>query len=638
LFKNKTFNLFLLIFFVIFIFSNIVIATTFIPSLTPDTINASTTSQTLNFTLNNTGTDSVVQLNITIPVAFSFIANSNTTTAVDNIFSGTANLVIWDNTTSGGFVANSTTEYFSIDVSVPSVVSGTTYNFTLSTLDDASAVVSNDVTVTVNDVTNPTYQNDDVDNTGAGTSADFSLYWIDNVGLSGYIFSTNNSGVWANNSFASMSGSTGWSNVTKILNSTVGLVIGWRIYVNDTSNNWNASQIFSFTTTETLPPTYSNVHSNVTTNTNVTLGYVINFGCLWSDNSGMSHYLNSSSINSSNFVNGTWIAFGSGNWSNFTISYPSAAGGGNYSIKIYANDTQGNENVTAVWTWYNTTPPDSGTFSPGGGYFSTTSTKSVKRAKGNVNITIPSIASGELESVFIIATEDVAFRKIVVSAKNTINNIVIIVKKVPGLPASITSDISTKVYHYIEVTKQNFTDGDLNNVTVEFTVSKSWLNQNSIEKSNILLYRWENNHWKGLPTRIISETVPDVFYSAVSSGFSYFLIGEVGGETIATSECTESWACTDWSECVDGAQTRICTDENNCGTTNNKPVENRDCLIEQMLIGAQDMGLTGLVVTAVIIVAIIVIIALVLKKGKLNLSFLKRKKKFRYKYKAKPEN
>jgi hypothetical protein len=40
-----------------------------------------------------------------------------------------------------------------------------------------------------------------------------------------------------------------WSNVTKKINSTVGATIRWRVFANDTSNNWNASEIFSFVTT-----------------------------------------------------------------------------------------------------------------------------------------------------------------------------------------------------------------------------------------------------------------------------------------------------------------------------------------------------------------------------------------------------
>jgi len=43
--------------------------------------------------------------------------------------------------------------------------------------------------------------------------------------------------------------------------------------------------------------------------------------------------------------------------------------------------------------------------------------------------------------------------------------------------------------------------------------------------------------------------------------------------------CIENWDCTDWSACVDGSQTRTCTDSNNCGTTINKPGESRSCTV-----------------------------------------------------------
>lgn len=41
--------------------------------------------------------------------------------------------------------------------------------------------------------------------------------------------------------------------------------------------------------------------------------------------------------------------------------------------------------------------------------------------------------------------------------------------------------------------------------------------------------------------------------------------------------CVPSWICTDWSECGNGIQTRICKDANNCGITSNKPPESQNC-------------------------------------------------------------
>jgi len=47
--------------------------------------------------------------------------------------------------------------------------------------------------------------------------------------------------------------------------------------------------------------------------------------------------------------------------------------------------------------------------------------------------------------------------------------------------------------------------------------------------------------------------------------------------TIPPEECVENWICT-WNECPpSGIQEGICIDTNNCGTTKNKPAEQRSC-------------------------------------------------------------
>jgi hypothetical protein len=52
-----------------------------------------------------------------------------------------------------------------------------------------------------------------------------------------------------------MTGTGNWSNVTKVINSTVGCRIRWCVYANDTSNNWNGSSCqnpFSYVTTSAV--------------------------------------------------------------------------------------------------------------------------------------------------------------------------------------------------------------------------------------------------------------------------------------------------------------------------------------------------------------------------------------------------
>jgi hypothetical protein len=104
-------------------------------------------------------------------------------------------------------------------------------------------------------------------------------------------------------------------------------------------------------------PTYSNIGSNVTNNTAVNTGTPINISAQWNDSVGLSMYVNSSKINNTgSWTNDTtWKTFTTGNWSNFTVIFPSAQGS-NITVKIYANNTFGNQNVTGTWFWWNVTP------------------------------------------------------------------------------------------------------------------------------------------------------------------------------------------------------------------------------------------------------------------------------------------
>ena len=45
------------------------------------------------------------------------------------------------------------------------------------------------------------------------------------------------------------------------------------------------------------------------------------------------------------------------------------------------------------------------------------------------------------------------------------------------------------------------------------------------------------------------------------------------------TSCTPVRSCTEWSDCVDGENTRVCTDARNCGTDEEKPEESKSCEI-----------------------------------------------------------
>ncbi|MBU2476678.1 right-handed parallel beta-helix repeat-containing protein, partial [Candidatus Micrarchaeota archaeon] len=86
------------------------------------------------------------------------------------------------------------------------------------------------------------------------------------------------------------------------------------------------------------------------------------------------------------------------------------------------------------------------------------------------------------------------------------------------------------------------------------------------------------NTWSVIPT------------GSVGDSFSFFVKYEPENTVIPSKNtsikmitisegtgCQENWTCTEWSACIGGNQTRTCTDNNNCGTTNNKPIETQSC-------------------------------------------------------------
>jgi len=71
----------------------------------------------------------------------------------------------------------------------------------------------------------------------------FSCKWSSEYGLSGYVFGTNNTGCWINETWSPLTGNSAWANVTNVLNSTYEARIEYRWWCNDTAGRWGDSEI-----------------------------------------------------------------------------------------------------------------------------------------------------------------------------------------------------------------------------------------------------------------------------------------------------------------------------------------------------------------------------------------------------------
>lgn len=125
-----------------------------------------------------------------------------------------------------------------------------TYSYYAYSIDQAGNANKTETRYLTVDTSAPKYSQNQTNNTVAAQPTLFSLNWTDATSsLSGYIFSTNNSGSWINATWELMTGGQNQSAATVILNSTA----SWMFYANDSSGNWNSSEVYSVVASQPEP-------------------------------------------------------------------------------------------------------------------------------------------------------------------------------------------------------------------------------------------------------------------------------------------------------------------------------------------------------------------------------------------------
>ncbi len=205
------------------------------------------------------------------------------------------------------------------------------------------------ITYVGEDTIPPTYSDAQTNTTDAGVSVNFSVLYNDTTALEsdgGYIFSTNNTGVWVNESLVMWTSTPEWANVTKTLNSTGGLIIGYRWYANDSAGNNNNTPIYTLTTVDVTPLTYLFAQTNTTE-----VGEAILFSVLYDDETALNpngQYIFSTN-NTGSWVNESVVNFtATPEWANVTKTL-NLTGGTMIGYMWYANDSAGNYNNTDIY-------------------------------------------------------------------------------------------------------------------------------------------------------------------------------------------------------------------------------------------------------------------------------------------------
>jgi len=111
-----------------------------------------------------------------------------------------------------------------------------------------------------------------------------------------------------------------------------------------------------------------------------------------------------------------------------------------------------------------------------------------------------------------------------------------------GKPAEVEdipeiSQETHEVYKYVDVklTSNNTYIGEsgVESLTFTFTVEKTWINENQIDKSTVLMFRFHGEEWQQLETTLISENETAIVYEAETPGLSTFAV--VGDRVVESS-------------------------------------------------------------------------------------------------------
>jgi hypothetical protein len=178
----------------------------------------------------------------------------------------------------------------------------------------------------------------------AGVNCTFTCLWLEtSLNLSGYIFSTNNTGSWSNGTGWTSTWSnwptnqSAWANVTQTLNSTAGLVIGYQWFANNTANNWNLTYVQTLTL-GTSPPAY--YMPSPSYNSTIFGGNCL-VSCQWAVSGGnLSGYIFSTN-NTGSWANSTWTNSFSTPWTNSTSAWA--------NVTIILNGTIATGTVSYCW-------------------------------------------------------------------------------------------------------------------------------------------------------------------------------------------------------------------------------------------------------------------------------------------------
>lgn len=342
-------------------------------------------------------------------------------------------------------------------------------------------------------------------------------------------------------------------------------------YVNattyDNANNPASTSTTSISILDTIAPNIS-----ITSPANGTTIYAL-------DRDALSLYFDSSD---NVFIQNKWYwnSYNSTNSSSqssspMSFEYVNYFSPGDYIIRIWANDTSGNQNSSSLYfTVVNSLSPSNTTSTT----TTTTTTSSGGGGSGGSSTVTSSFSTSQSRSVVVdVTNSSTDVTQLQITSNKTTENASVTVTSTQSAPQV---DQTSKIYQSFDISLGGIDDTEIINVTINFKINKTWIDTNNRDPLNVTLYRNIGTNvspeWTALATNLTRDDSQYYYYFTNSPGFSGYAV--VVGTSLCNSgefrclanniqQCGDdnTWKTTEACEfsCSEGK----CTNENG-GTLN----------------------------------------------------------------------
>jgi PGF-pre-PGF domain-containing protein len=261
-----------------------------------------------------------------------------------------------------------------------------------------------------------------------------------------------------------------------------------------------------------------------------------------------SNGLNVQFIDTSQNANTTLWEFGDGtNSTDFSPSHTYSKAG-NYNVHLTASNANGTNTtskmINVLESSSSSNSDNSGSDnsgSGGGGASIGTATVESGSSSGSGGVgsspeNQSNVVAKELSQAFIGSGNSVIFNfpqnatpvmNISFDSKTTTGKTTTIVEMLINQSSLVSEPPSGEIYKYINIWVGNggvVTSDNIENAVVNFKVEKSWIQNKNIDKSSIILNRYNDTKWNALPANLSGEDDNYLYFTAKTPGFSPFAI------------------------------------------------------------------------------------------------------------------